>query len=685
MSSSIDSSSGRSVSLVCPHCDGLLENAAGVLRCTECGTSFPVVDGIPRLVEQDFYWGEIDRDSASQFVADANRLGWKEAVAARFAPGTDASISILDWQRASWLPLLALPKMAVVLDVGSGYGAITHALAVACNEVHSVEAIPQRVEFTGARLQQEGLANVHLVQGSALHLPYPAATFDAIVVNGILEWIGDWDPEGDPRSAQLRFLKRIHSLLKPGGVLLVGIENRIAYDSFTGGIDHSGLPYTGLLPRWMATLALRTFGRSHHRMEKPSRSYRTFTYSEPGYRRLFEDAGFLSTDAYWAEPGYNQPYRLTPLDDEHIRASVQEMQLDPFVVHRVGTGGRLKRLLARFGILKYLVPEFVFIVRKKERKITLFDDQLPISIDAHARFRLTTFGFARKTTIRVSSPSAPGLVVQVSTPAPGSIEGIDTEYANLQRVAATVEKQDALSVPVPLGLASVGRQRIAVQSLAKGSSLAISLLSIPAAERIPLITKVLPGVADAAAAVSTVFSPTDDIASARFWLERARPMLDSVTAARLAEIRDRYPMFVAHGDFTIENIMLDQSNDVPSITVIDWESIVRGAPPLYDLMTFYLSLLPTIGIPDDVAARFPVGPTAQAFVAFFQPGPWSELFARILATQREIAELRPSTWDLFMDSLLFRIGYLAGRGSSVAEDYVHIAKLANENKQNFQL
>ena len=65
--------------------------------------------------------------------------------------------SILNWQsRASWLPLLALRSGAVALDVGSGYGAITLALAVSCAKVYCVEVIPTRIEFTRIRMQQEG-------------------------------------------------------------------------------------------------------------------------------------------------------------------------------------------------------------------------------------------------------------------------------------------------------------------------------------------------------------------------------------------------------------------------------------------------------------------------------------------------------------------------------------------------
>jgi len=215
------------VSLTCPRCSARLETEDDQLRCTNCEAVYRVMDGIPRLLEHDFYWGEIQQKDARRLVDEARSLGWKTAVANRSKESDASWVSIRDWQRASWIPLLGLPKEAVVLDVGSGYGAITHALAAHFDEVHSIEAIPERVEFTHARLTEEGFENVCLVQGSALQLPYPPESFDAIIVNGVLEWIGDWDLDGSPRSAQLRFLRQLHSLLKPNGRLLVGIENRL--------------------------------------------------------------------------------------------------------------------------------------------------------------------------------------------------------------------------------------------------------------------------------------------------------------------------------------------------------------------------------------------------------------------------------------------------------------------------
>jgi SAM-dependent methyltransferase len=79
-------------------------------------------------------------------------------------------------------------------------------------------------------MQQEGLSNVQLMQASATELPIRDSSFDLIVLNRVLEWVGQWDTSASPDAIQLRFLQKLHRALKPEGILLVGIENRISYN-----------------------------------------------------------------------------------------------------------------------------------------------------------------------------------------------------------------------------------------------------------------------------------------------------------------------------------------------------------------------------------------------------------------------------------------------------------------------
>jgi ubiquinone/menaquinone biosynthesis C-methylase UbiE len=351
----------------CPKCNSELHLESHECICSHCSDRWEIRDGIPRFFDPGYYWGEVPEPEAIALLDEARSLGWRDAVEQHFKSSAPMQYSILNWQsRASWLPLLGLRSGAVALDVGSGYGAITHALAVSCAEVYSLEAISHRIEFSRIRMQQEGLSNVQLMQASATELPIRENSFDLIVLNGVLEWVGQWDTSASPDAIQLRFLQKLHRALKPEGILLVGIENRIGYNFFAGGRDHSGLPYTGLMPRWLASLVLRHSKRPPHRSELNARhQYRTYTYSEEGYRRILRKAGFRYPSFYAAEPGYNEPISLVPLHRNALTAHILRTMSEP----NLGSRRRWRRLaklyMSRLGLFRAFIPEFVIIANKE--------------------------------------------------------------------------------------------------------------------------------------------------------------------------------------------------------------------------------------------------------------------------------------------------------------------------------
>ncbi len=59
------------------------------------------------------------------------------------------------------------------------------------------------------------LANIHIHHASIYSMPYPRASFDAVILSEILEHIGD----------DARGLKEAYRVLKPGGVLAVTVPN----------------------------------------------------------------------------------------------------------------------------------------------------------------------------------------------------------------------------------------------------------------------------------------------------------------------------------------------------------------------------------------------------------------------------------------------------------------------------
>lgn len=353
--------------LACPECSANLAEDGTALICRSCTRRWEVREGIPRFFNPEYYWGEVPQSEALSLISDAERDGWRQAVTKHFENDKEMLYSLLQSQsRAAWLPLLGLKKDGLVaLDIGSGYGAITQALAHAVGEVYSVEAITERLEFTSIRLRQEELLNVKLVQGTATKLPFNDNAFDLIVVNGVLEWVGEWDTSASPREIQQQFLRKIFRMLKPGGILLIGIENRIGYNNFLGGLDHSGLAYTSLMPRWLATLVLRHGPRSPHRRQLNEKcQYRTYTYSEIGYRKILSQSGFRDVSFFGADPGYNKPLSLVSLNRSALAAHTLRTVSEPMLGSRPRWSRLIKFYLSRFGIMRYFIPEFVIIAVK---------------------------------------------------------------------------------------------------------------------------------------------------------------------------------------------------------------------------------------------------------------------------------------------------------------------------------
>ena len=352
--------------LQCLQCGAKLDCGPEQCVCPKCGTTWPVRDGIPRFFQvPDHYWGEMDRNKALELIDVARKRSWVEAVRARFPENDNMFFGLLDPQRASWAPMLGLDEKSTALDIGSGYGCITQSLSRFVGEVYSVEAVTERIEFTRERLRQEQINNVRLVQASAADLPLVENSFDLVVVNGVLEWVGEWDTTVDPRTVQINFLKKIFRLLKEDGILLVGIENRLGWSFLLGEQDHSGMPYTTLIPRAVASWMLRLNSKPHFRTElNPRKQYRTYTYSEHGYRKLFSEVGFAATSSYWADPGYNQPYSLIPLAiPDWVRQHSAEILDHPSAAPRRSWRRRLKRIFAPMA--SWLVPDFVLLVSKQ--------------------------------------------------------------------------------------------------------------------------------------------------------------------------------------------------------------------------------------------------------------------------------------------------------------------------------
>ena len=158
--------------------------------------------------------------------------------------------------RANLLRGFALDSTMAVLEIGAGCGPISRYLGETCGMVDTVEPMPERAAVAAQRTRDQDNVRVHV--GLLEDIPADEA-YDLIVVVGVLEYVGAGSPRREP---YLDFLRQCYERLKPGGSLLLAIENRLGVKYLSGAAeDHSGRPFDGV-EGYLRTSPARTFTRS---------------------------------------------------------------------------------------------------------------------------------------------------------------------------------------------------------------------------------------------------------------------------------------------------------------------------------------------------------------------------------------------------------------------------------------
>lgn len=292
----------RSEDHVCPVCLAPVTVSQDAFRCRTCHRSFPLIDGIPVFAEcPESDYGTMPRSELEELVRLCQDQGWERGTTSFLGrkplPEADFWASYLFPEiRAAGRLLLPPNPRAKVLDLGCGIGPLSVNFARYVSEVVAMDRGWAQLQLLRLRAQQAGLGNLRMVcAGDRQHLPFPAGTFDIVLLNGVLEWIGTQNG-GNPRQQQQNFLSEVRRVLKPLGEIYIGIENRFAFAYLTGMADeHTHLRFVTLLPRRIADLL------SEMKSGKP---YRVYTYSRWGYRKLLREAGFRATRFYLPRSNY---------------------------------------------------------------------------------------------------------------------------------------------------------------------------------------------------------------------------------------------------------------------------------------------------------------------------------------------------------------------------------------------
>lgn len=152
-------------------------------------------------------------------------------------------------------PVEHLLKGRSVLEIGSGCGAITRYLGESGADVLALEGSIRRARI--GRKRTRDLSNVTVLNERFGDF-HNDLRFDVVTLIGVLEYAAMF---GDAVAPHRAMLEQASRLLKPGGTLLVAIENQLGLKYFTGALeDHLGEPFYGIEDRY-APNQPKTFGR----------------------------------------------------------------------------------------------------------------------------------------------------------------------------------------------------------------------------------------------------------------------------------------------------------------------------------------------------------------------------------------------------------------------------------------
>lgn len=217
-----------------------------------------------------------------------------------------------------------------ILEVGSGCGAITGLLCQKAGWVTSVELSRQRATINYER--NKDAQNLEIMVGNLNDLPQDDK-YDYVILNGVLEYACSFTEGAKPFHA---FLKSVRGFLKPHGILLTAIENRLGAKYFAGAPeDHTDRSFWGVR-EYPQDNSVRTF--SKHELSSLLREsgyeHQRFYYPFPDYKfpsEIFTDDS-IKNGTYGKRSIYFEKYYDRLFEEDLLEKSLSnEGIMDRFV------------------------------------------------------------------------------------------------------------------------------------------------------------------------------------------------------------------------------------------------------------------------------------------------------------------------------------------------------------------
>lgn len=190
-------------------------------------------------------------------------------------------------ERENIVSFIPIQKTDKVLEVGSGCGAITGALARMAGSVDCVELSEKRSLINAYRNRDYDNINIHIGNFKDIE-PHLPNDYDYICLIGVFEYAQSYMGSSKPYQ---KFMDILRHHVKSGGRILIAIENRLGMKYLAGcKEDHLGTYYSGI--------------EGYHEGD----CVRTF--SKPALEHIILESGIAEYSFYYPYPDYKFPHTI---------------------------------------------------------------------------------------------------------------------------------------------------------------------------------------------------------------------------------------------------------------------------------------------------------------------------------------------------------------------------------------